>query len=107
VAGNVCLDGGATPSRRSGHREGASSCGALVVVVVTKVWRAISADVDPVTSANSALPAIVSDNFVGGEMNTGHDFDVSSTSSSSNCRNVSCIASAAPPPSASSASFDG
>jgi hypothetical protein len=45
--------------------------------------------------------------LAGGEMITGHDFDASSTSSSSNCPNVSCIASAAPPPSASSASFDG
>src|SRR5262249_25160473 len=42
-----------------------------------------------------------------GEMSTGHDFDASSTSSSSNCPNVSCIASAAPPPSASSASLEG
>ena len=45
--------------------------------------------------------------LAGGEMNTGQGFDASSTSSSSNCPNVSCIASAAPPPSASSASFEG
>jgi hypothetical protein len=49
-------------SRRSGaHQARALECGALVVVVAPTEWRAISAEVDPVTFASGVLPVIVSD----------------------------------------------
>ena len=85
----------------------AKGVGVIFAVVAATEWQASATTVDPVTFAGSVLTGDRERHRAGGEMSTGHDCDASSTSSSSNCTNVSCIASAAPPPSASRVSFEG